>query len=88
MTTTSTTSPAAAAEYLATEVAWNGSATDRWIADRLARGGHGDVDAAAVTAFAVEAGLLSPIPRIGGYTVTKRVNARTFGRRFAEWVAA
>ena len=82
-----TSTAAQAAEFIATEVAWNGSASEGWIADKLAGAGF-DTDAAAVTAFAVEAGLLRPIPRLGGFSVTHKVNARTFGRKFAEWVAA
>jgi hypothetical protein len=82
-----TSTAAQAAEFIATEVAWNGSASDGWIAAKLAEGGF-EVDANAVAAFAVEAGLLRPIPRLGGYSVTRKVNARTFGRKFAEWVAA
>ena len=81
------TTTAQAAEFIATEVAWNGSASVSWIAAKLAAGGY-SVDAAKVAEFAVVAGLLRPIPRLGGYSVTKRVNARTFGRKFAEWVAA
>ncbi|MDO5535366.1 MAG: hypothetical protein Q4F65_12035 [Propionibacteriaceae bacterium] len=42
---------------------------------------------AALTAFAVEAGLIRPIPRMtGAYVVSRRVNARTFGEKFARWV--
>lgn len=82
-----TSTAAQAAEFIATEVAWNGSASDGWIAAKLAEGGF-TVDAAEVAAFAVEAGLLRPIPRLGGYSVTRKVNASTFGRKFAEWVAA
>lgn len=82
-TTTSTT--AQAAEFIATEVAWNGAASDAWIAAKLAAGGH-EVDAARVAIFAVEAGLLKPIPRIGGYVVSRKVNARTFGEKFARWM--
>jgi hypothetical protein len=78
----------AAAEYIATELAWNGSASDEWIAARLIMGGFPDVSPRQVTAYAVEAGLLRPIPRLGGYTVAKRVNARVFGEQFAEWVTA
>jgi len=74
-----------AAEHLATEIAWNGAASPAWIARKLA---GFDVDPAAVTEFAVQFGLLSEIPRLGGYTVTRKVNARVFGEAFAEWVAA
>lgn len=84
MTTTTATQAGA---YIAEELAWNGSASEAWIADRLARAGYA-VDAAAVVAFAVETGLLRPIPRLGGFTVTRKVNARVFGETFAEWVAA
>lgn len=81
-----TTSTAAAAEFIATEVAWNGSATDKWIAAKLVAGGH-DVDATQVAAFAVEAGLLKPIPRMtGAYVVSRKVTARTFGEKFARWM--
>lgn len=81
-----TTSTAVAAEFIATEVAWNGSATDKWIAAKLVAGGH-DVDAAQVAAFAVEAGLLKPIPRMtGAYVVSRKVTARTFGEKFARWM--
>lgn len=78
---------AQAAEFLATEVAWNGSASEAWVAAKLAEGGH-SVDAAKVVAFAVAEGLLKPIPRLGGFTVGRKVNARIFGEKFAEWVAA
>ena len=73
------------AEYIATELAWNGSASDRWIAERLA---GRPVDPQQVTEFAVREGLLRPIPRLGGYVVGRKVNARVFGAKFAEWVAA
>lgn len=76
-----------AATVLATEIAWNGSASDEWIADIVTRLGL-DADAAAVTAYAVEAGLLRPIPRLGGYTVSRKVNADVFGSKFAEWWSA
>lgn len=85
MATTSALS--AAGSFIATELAWHGSASDAWIAAKLAQAGH-DVAAADVVAYAVHSGLLRPIPRLGGYTVTKRVNAAVFGARFAEWVAA
>ena len=82
--TLSTTS--AAAEFIATEIAWNGAASDQWIAAKLVAGSH-DVDAAHVTAFAVEAGLLKPIPRMtGAYVVSRKVTARTFGEKFARWM--
>jgi len=81
------TTTAQAAEFIATEIAWNGSASEGWIASKLAEGGHA-VDANAVAAFAVEAGLLKPIPRLGGYTVARKVNARVFGEKFAKWVTA
>lgn len=88
MTTTATTSTTAqAGEFIATEIAWNGSASEGWIAAKLADGGY-NVDAAQVAAFAVNAGLLRPIPRLGGYTVSRKVNARIFGDKFAKWVAA
>lgn len=76
---------AAAGEFIATELAWNGSASDAWIARKLE--GH-DVDPQQVVTYALQVGLLKPIPRLGGYTVTRKVNARVFGERFAEWVAA
>lgn len=82
-----TTTTAQAGEFIATEIAWNGSASESWIADKLASAGFA-VDAAKVAAFAVEAGLLRPIPRLGGYSVSRKVNARVFGRKFADWVAA
>jgi hypothetical protein len=78
---------AQAAEFIATEIAWNGSASESWIASKLAEGGH-PVDAQAVATFAVEAGLLKPIPRLGGFTVARKVNARVFGDKFAKWMAA
>jgi hypothetical protein len=78
---------AKAAEFIATEIAWNGSASDGWIAAKLAEGGF-QVEAEAVASFAVEAGLLKPIPRLGGYSVSRKVNARVFGEKFAKWVAA
>jgi hypothetical protein len=76
---------ARAAEYIAVEIAWQGSASDAWIASKLAAGGF-DVDAAQLAAFGVEAGLLKPIPRMGGYVVTRRVNARVFGASFVRWL--
>lgn len=78
---------AQAAEFIATEIAWNGSASDGWIADKLASAGH-TLDAQAVASFAVEVGLLKPIPRLGGYSVARKVNARIFGEKFAKWVTA
>lgn len=81
------TTTAQAAEFIATEVAWNGSASDGWIASKLTEAGH-SVDAQAVASFAVEVGLLKPIPRLGGYTVARKVNARVFGEKFAKWVSA
>ena len=89
MTTTTahtSSSTTAAGEFIAIELAWNGSATDAWIANKLASAGF-NVDPTQVTAFAVQTGLLRPIPRLGGYTVTHKVNARTFGVKFANWVA-
>lgn len=80
MTATSTST---AAEFLALELAWNGSASDSWIASKL---DVFDVDPKQVTEFAVESGLLRPIPRLGGYTVTRKVNAKVFGETFAQWV--
>lgn len=76
-----------AGEFIATEIAWNGSASLAWVERKLAEGGF-EVAAADVVAFAVETGLLREIPRLGGFTVAKRVNARVFGQAFAEWVAA
>ena len=84
--TLSTTSTAAAAEFIATEIAWNGAASDKWIAAKLVADGH-EVDAALVTSFAIEAGLLKPIPRMtGAYVVSRKVTARTFGEKFARWM--
>lgn len=85
--TTTTTHAAQAAEFIATEVAWNGSASVAWVASKLDRAGF-TADAEAIVAFAVESGLLREIPRLGGYTVSRRVNAAVFGETFAEWVAA
>lgn len=85
MATTSTIRTAG--EFIAREVAWHGHARLSWIADRLARAGY-DVAAEDVARFGVEAGYLSEVPRLGGYVVTRRINAAVFGRRFAEWVAA
>jgi hypothetical protein len=82
-----TTTTAHAAEFVATEVAWNGSASESWIAARVASAGLA-IDVAAVVAYAVEVGLLRPIPRLGGFTVGCKVNARVFGEGFAEWIAA
>lgn len=82
----SLTTTAQAGEFIATEIAWNGSASDEWIAAKLADGGY-DVAVTDVTDFAVASGLLRPIPRLGGYSVTRKVNARTFGDKFAAWVA-
>lgn len=82
-----TTTTAQAAEFIATEIAWNGSADESWIAARIEREGF-DLDASAVVAFAVESGMLRPIPRLGGFTVGRKVNAAVFGETFAEWVAA
>jgi hypothetical protein len=31
---------------------------------------------------------MKPIPRLGGYTVARKVNARVFGEKFAKWVVA
>ena len=82
---TKTSTAAQAAEFIATEIAWNGAASDAWIAAKLAAGGH-EADATQVAAFAVEAGLLKPIPRLGGYVVSRKVTARTFGEKFARWM--
>jgi len=82
-----TTIASSAGEFIATEIAWNGSASEGWIAAKLAGAGFA-VEAAAVVAFAIEAGLLRPIPRLGGYAVNRRVNARVFGEEFAAWVVA
>lgn len=81
-----TTTIAQAAATVATDIAWNGSASDAWIAQRIAREGL-PLDAADVIRFALSEGLIRPIPRIGGYTATRKVNADTFGERYAEWVA-
>ena len=81
------TTAAQAGTYIATEVAWHGPASEAWVASRLASAGF-DIDAATVIAFAVESGLLRPIPRLGGYTVSRKVNAEVFGETFAEWCAA
>ena len=87
MAARTSTTQAQAAEFIATEVAWNGSASEGWIASKLAEGGFA-VDAKSVATFAVESGLLRPIPRLGGFTVARKVNARVFGDKFAKWVAA
>jgi hypothetical protein len=76
-----------AASQLATEIAWQGSASDQSIAAIIERL-ELDIDAASVTTYAVEAGLLKPIPRLGGYTASRTVNAETFGQDFADWSAA
>jgi hypothetical protein len=83
--TTTTASIAQAGEFVATEIAWWGCCSEALVAEKLADGGF-TVAAADVLTFAVEAGLLRH--SVIGYTVTKRVNARVFGARFAEWVAA
>jgi hypothetical protein len=79
------TTTASAAEFVATEIAWWGCCSEALVSEKLAAAGH-TVAASDVLAFAVESGLLRQ--SVIGYTVTKRVNARVFGRRFAEWVAA
>lgn len=81
------TTTAQAGEFIATEIAWNGSVSDGWIASKLANAGY-VVDAVQVAAYAVEAGLLRPIPKLGGYVVSRKVNARIFGEKFAKWVMA
>lgn len=76
---------ATAAQFIAEAIAWNGSASDGWIADKLAAAGHA-VDPAKVAEFAVAQGLLKPIPRLGGYVAGRKVDAALFGRKFAEFM--
>jgi hypothetical protein len=82
---TITTTTAQAGEFIATEIAWWGCCSERLVSEKLAAAGFA-VEASDVLAFAVQAGLVKQSPI--GYTPTKRVNARVFGRKFAEWVAA
>lgn len=76
----------AAGEYIAIEIAWNGSASLTWIQRKLDRAGY-DIPASAITAFGVEAGMLQPVPRIGGFTASRDVSATEFGDAFADWMA-
>jgi hypothetical protein len=76
------------AYFLAGEVAWRGSASDARCATLLAPRGVAAADAAAVVAAAVAAGLLVPIPRIGGYTAGRAVTAAELGEAYAEALAA
>lgn len=78
----------ALAVFLATELAWAGSATDARAAAILARRGVAAADAPAIVAAAVEAGLLVPIPRLGGYTAGRSVTAAELGQAYADAVAA
>lgn len=78
---------AAAAEFIATEVAHNGHATVAWMQRKLATAGH-DVPAADIAEFGVQAGLLQAVPRMGGYVASANVNAREFGQAFADWMRA
>ena len=82
---TTTASLTAAGEFVATEIAWWGCCSERLVADKLAKAGY-DVAAADVLAFAVEAGLVRQ--SVIGYTPSRKTNAKVFGRRFAEWMAA
>lgn len=74
-------------QALATEIAWLGHSSEARIADLLAELGI-TAPAAEVIALALEAGLLREVPRLGGYTASRKTNARVFGQRFAEWMAA
>lgn len=83
--TTTTASVAQAGEFVATEIAWWGCCSEALVADKLANAGH-DVAAADVLAFAVEAGLLRK--SVIGYSASRKTNAKVFGRKFADWMAA
>jgi hypothetical protein len=83
--TNTTASVAQAGEFVATEIAWWGCCSERLVADKLTAAGFA-VDAATVLAFAVESGLVKR--SVMGFTASRKTNAKVFGRRFAEWVAA
>lgn len=76
------------ATFLAGEVAWAGSARDGRCATILARRGVAAADAPAIVAAAVEAGLLVPIPRLGGYTAGHGVTAQHLGQAYADALVA
>lgn len=75
----------AAGEFVATEIAWWGCCSERLVADKLAKAGH-DVTAADVLTFAVETGMVRQ--SVIGYTASRKTNAKVFGRKFADWMAA
>ncbi len=82
---TTTASIAQAGEFVATEIAWWGCCSEALVADKLAKAGH-NVAAADVLAFAVEAGLVRQ--SVIGYSASRKTNAKVFGRKFADWMAA
>jgi hypothetical protein len=82
---TNTASIAQAGEFVATEIAWWGCCSEALVADKLVNAGF-DIEASTVLAFAVESGLVRH--SVVGYTPSRKTNAKVFGRRFAEWVAA
>ena len=82
-----TVSPAALA--VAAEVEYRGHASGIGIigAD-LARSGHQVDDVTGAVAEALEAGLISEVPRLGGWVATTATKTRVFGRAYAEaWTA-
>jgi hypothetical protein len=81
-----TNTHAAAAEFVATEIAWWGCCSEALVAAKLAKAGYA-VAAADVLAFAVESGLVRFTPVIG-YTPSRKTNAKVFGRKFADWMVA
>lgn len=76
------------AHFLAGEVAWSGSASAARCATILAREGVAAADAPAIVAEAVAAGLLVPIPRLGGFTAGRAVTARELGQAYADALVA
>lgn len=74
------------AEYVAREIAWNGSATIGWVRRALNRAGY-DAEPAQLLDYGVQAGLLRYVPQLDSYTVTRKVNAQEFGAGFARWMA-
>ena len=65
---------------IATEVAYRGHVSTAVLVARFG------VTVEAVQA-AADAGLIRPVPRIGGWVPTQATNGRVFGRAYAEAVA-
>lgn len=84
MATITVSALAEAGEFVATEIAWWGCCSERLVGEKLAEAGY-SVAASDVLSFAVEAGLVKQ--SVVGYTASRKTNAATFGRKFADWMA-